>query len=141
MGVFDIGDPAAEGRVDRVFEDAGTVGDWLDLGSQQFHPEDIEALAFDIFFSHVNGAVHVKEGSSSGCGHSVLAGSRFRYDFFLAHPLGQQDLAQGIVNLVGAGVVEVLPLEVNLSTANVVGQALSKVEGGLAADIVFQQVS
>ena len=39
----------------------------------------------------------------------------------------------------GAGVVEVFPLEVDFGAANVVGQAFGKVEGGLTANIMFQQ--
>ena len=48
-----------------------------------------------------------------GCSHAMLAGAGLGDQMPLAHAAGQQDLAQDIVDLVGAGVVEVFPFEVN----------------------------
>jgi len=45
--------------------------------------------------------------------HTVLPGPSLGDDALLAHALGQQGLAQGIVDLVGACVVEVLTLQVD----------------------------
>ncbi|KAG1283620.1 hypothetical protein G6F64_014344 [Rhizopus arrhizus] len=46
-----------------------------------------------------------------GGGDPVLAGAGFCNDARLSHPSGQQDLAQAVVDLVRAGVVEVFPLQ------------------------------
>ena len=46
----------------------------------------------------------------------------------LLHALGQQDLADAVVDLVRAGVVELFALEVDLRAAAVFGQALGEVQ-------------
>ena len=43
----------------------------------------------------------------------VLSGAGLGDDPPLAHPLGQQRLPEGVVDLVGPGVVEVLALEID----------------------------
>src|SRR3546814_13929578 len=47
---------------------------------------------------------------SSDLGHPVLAGPGLGDDQLLAHALGEQRLSEHVVDLVGARVVEVLPL-------------------------------
>ena len=47
-------------------------------------------------------------------GDAVLAGARLRDDPRFAHAPGEQDLSDGIVDFVGAGVEQVFALEVNL---------------------------
>ena len=44
----------------------------------------------------------------------MLTGSGLRYYSLLAHASTQEGLAQGVVDLVRSGVIEILPLEVNL---------------------------
>ena len=44
----------------------------------------------------------------------MLTGAGFRDDAGFAHALGEQDLAQTVVDLVGAGVVQFIALEVDL---------------------------
>ena len=56
----------------------------------------------------------------------------------LAHALGQQRLAERVVDLVRAGVVEVLALEVD-GVADLVGQPLREVQRRRAADVVVEQ--
>src|SRR5262249_13729805 len=56
----------------------------------------------------------------------------------LPHPLGQQRLAERVVDLVRAGVVEVLALQVD-RTAGSFGQAPRQVQRRRAADVVAQQ--
>ncbi len=45
----------------------------------------------------------------------MLAGARLGDDALLAHAQGQQTLADGVVDLVGAGVQQVFALEVDLT--------------------------
>ena len=52
-----------------------------------------------------------EQGGRGGGGHAVLAGAGLGDEAGLAHPLGEQRLAEHVVDLVRAGVVEVLALE------------------------------
>ena len=63
----------------------------------------------------------------------MLAGTGLGDDALFAHALGQQDLPHGVVDFVGAGVQQVLALEVNLRAAKVAGESLGVVERGRAA--------
>ncbi len=56
------------------------------------------------------------------------AGTGFGDDPGLAHPLGQQDLAEAIVDLVRAGMVELIALEIDLGAAQFGRQPLSEIE-------------
>ena len=50
----------------------------------------------------------------------MLAGSRFRDDARLAHFSGQQNLSNGVIDFVGAGMTEVFTLEVNLRATQLI---------------------
>ena len=66
----------------------------------------------------------------------MLAGAGFGNDAGLAHAAGEEDLADAVVDLVGAGVEEVFALEVDLRAAQFAGEALGKVKGrGPAAEL------
>ena len=58
-----------------------------------------------------------KRCADRGGGHAVLARAGLRDDAGLAHAARQQDLAEHIVDLVRAGVVELVALEVDLRAA------------------------
>ena len=65
----------------------------------------------------------------------------------LAHADGEQDLADAIVDLVRAGVVQLITLEPDLRTfarrrilAAFLGQSLGVIERRRAADIMFEQI-
>ena len=57
----------------------------------------------------------------------------------LAHLFGQQGLAQHIVDLVGAGMVQVLPLQVDLRPAQVLCHFLRIVQPGGPAGVFIEQ--
>src|SRR5690606_1481311 len=73
-----------------------------------------------------------------GGGHAVLAGAGLGDDPGLAHAAGQQRLADGVVHLVRAGVVQVLSLEQDPRTAGLAAQAPGEVHRAGAADVVRQ---
>ncbi len=60
----------------------------------------------------------------------MLAGAGLGDQAGLAHVFGEQGLAQGVVDLVRARVVEVLALEVNLGATQVAGHVGRVVEAG-----------
>ena len=68
----------------------------------------------------------------------MLSGTRLRDDARLTHLLGQQDLSDGVVDLVGTRVIQVLTLQVELA-AVLLTHALGIVERRGPAHVVFQQ--
>ena len=69
----------------------------------------------------------------------MLARAGLGDDAGLAHAPGEQDLAQAIVDLVRAGVVEVFALQIDFRATQMRGQPLGEIERAFAADIMGQQ--
>ena len=111
MRVGHVGHPVTHRLVDGVLERAAPTVHGLDLGAEQLHAEHVEFLAFDVDGAHVHLALQAHERRCGGAGDPVLAGAGVGDDALLAHPLGEQRLADDVVDLVRAGVVEVLALE------------------------------
>jgi hypothetical protein len=111
-----------------------------DVAAHELHAEDVQALAADVLRAHVDVAVEAEQGGDGGGRDAVLARAGLGDDAPLAHALGQQCLADRVVDLVRAGVVEVLALAVNLGAAELVGEAAGVVEAGGAADELVQVV-
>ncbi len=139
-GVVDVGHPVAQRLVHRVFQSAGAGGDRDHLGAEQLHAEDVGLLTVDVGGAHVHHALHAEARGHGGGGHAVHAGAGLGDDAPLAHALGQEDLADAVVDLVRAGVVEVLTLEEDLRPAEVLGQALGEIQRAGAADVVALKV-
>ena len=129
VGAVDVGDPVAHRLVDRVLEGPAARGHGDDLGAQQPHPGHVERLPAGVLLAHVHHALETEQGRGGGRGHAVLAGTGLGDHPGLAHPPGQQGLAQHVVDLVRAGVVQVLALEQDPGPTRVLGQP-----GGLGED-------
>ena len=97
-------------------------GDGDDLGAEQPHAGDVERLPLGVVLAHVDDALEPEQRGGGGGGDAVLAGAGLGDDPGLAHPLGQQRLAEDVVDLVRAGVVEVLALEDDPGAAGVLGE-------------------
>ena len=108
--IVDIGHPVAHGFIQRVFQGFAATGHWHHRGTQQFHAVDVGALAFDVLAAHVNHTFQAVTRADGGCGHAVLACAGFGNHAGLAHAFGQHGLPDGVVDFVGAGVVQVLTL-------------------------------
>ena len=87
------------------------------FGAQELHAEHVGPLAADVFLAHVDDAFEAEAGAGRGGGHAVLAGAGLGDDALLAHAARQQGLAERVVDLVGAGVVEVFALQIDLRPA------------------------
>ena len=72
----------------------------MNLGAQQPHAEHVQLLASHVDLAHVDGALHAQERRGGGGGDTVLAGTRLGHEAGLPHSLGQQRLAQHVVDLV-----------------------------------------
>ena len=112
--------------------------DRLDARAQQLHALDVGLLAAHVLGAHVDDALQAQQRARGGGGDPVLAGAGLGDDPRLAHPLGEQRLAERVVDLVGAGVVEVLALEVD-RVAGRLAEPPGVVQRRGPADVVVQQ--
>lgn len=58
----------------------------------------------------------------------------------LAHPLGQKGLSQHIVDLVGPGVVQILPLQIDLRPAQILRHLFGKIQPGWSARVFIEKL-
>jgi len=84
-------------------------------------------LALHVDLAHEHDALEAEQRRRGGGRHAVLAGSRLRDHPALPHATGEERLAEHVVDLVRARVVEVLALE-QQRAAQLVGQAARLVE-------------
>ena len=143
VGALDVGHPIADRFAGGVFQGGGASRHRLDGGAQQAHSEDVEGLTAHVFGAHVDDALQAEARTHGGGGHAVLTSPGFGNDPLFAHAQGQQRLAKGVVDLVGAGVVEVLALEPDagaaLGAAVVLAEALGFIEGAGPAHVIAQK--
>src|SRR4051794_27581541 len=71
----------------------------------------LERLRPGVALTHVADALHAEERSRRGRGDAMLAGAGLGDEPGLANAPGDERLAEHVVDLVRAGVVEVFPLE------------------------------
>ena len=111
VGRLNVGHPVTEGLVDRILERRRTRGHSDNLGAEHLHARDVQSLALGVLTSHVDRAIEAKESSCGRGSHTVLAGPSLRDDTRLTQLLGQQRLAEHVVDLVRTRVVQVLALK------------------------------
>ena len=131
-------DPVPQGLVDGVLEGRGAGRHRPDLGAEQPHADHVEVLAPGVLLAHVDDALLAEQGGHGRGGHAVLAGAGLGDDPGLAHPAGQQVLAEGVVELVGPGVEQVLTLEPD-AQAELVRQPPGREQRGRPAGVVAPQ--
>ena len=138
-GVFVGGEIGFKRGIDRLFQRLESAGDGDDLCAEDFHAGDVRRLFPDVDEPHVDFALKPEICGGGGEGDSVLTRAGFRDEFFLAEIFREQTFAHAMVELVGAGVVEILALEIDLAVADVAGEAVAVIDGSgapleLAAD-------
>ncbi len=70
----------------------------------------------------------------------MLSGAGLGDDARLAHAPGEQDLPHHIVDLVGAGMVELVALEIDFGAAEMLRQPLGEIERARPPDIMFEEM-
>ena len=68
----------------------------------------------------------------------MLSRSRLGDDPRLSHAASEEDLTQGIIDLVGAGVAEILTLEIDPRPSKMLGQPFGKIEGRGAPHVIAE---
>ena len=139
-GVVDIRDPVAQPFVHRVLERRAAAGDRDHFCAEQLHPEHVGRLPRHVLGAHVDHARQAEARADCGGGDPVLARAGLGDDAGLAHPHRQQDLADAIVDLVCAGVIELVALEPHLCSTELFRDARRKIERARAADVMLEQV-
>ena len=136
-GILDVGDPVAQRLVHGVLQRPGAGCYRDDVGAQQLHPKDVGGLALDVRLAHVDDTRDVEQRAHRRRRHPVLSGPGFGDDPGLAHALGEQDLADGVVDLMRPGVVELVALEIDLGAAEKLSQAAGKIKRARPADVML----
>ena len=75
------------------------------------HAPNVECLTTHVLLTHVYDALESKARAHGGRGDTMLPGTRLGDDSLFSHSARQQHLTNGVVDLVRAGVVEVLAFE------------------------------
>ena len=102
------------------------------------HALDVRSLALDVEFAHEDFALEAQKRRHGRRRDAVHAGARFGDQAFLAHAFGEERLADRVVYLVRAGVVEVLSLQIDLRAAHLFRQTLGEIERGSASHVIAQ---
>ena len=140
IAVGHVGDPVAHRLVDGVLQRLRAGVDTAHGRAEQLHAEDVERLALHVLGAHVDVAGQPEQRADGGRRHAVLARAGLGDDPALAHALREQRLAERVVDLVRAGVREILALQEDARAAERRAQAPRLVERRRAPDVSAQQV-
>src|SRR4051794_7797870 len=111
--VLDVRDPVADRLARCLLQRARPELDGPHLGAEEVHALDVRLLAPHVLGAHVDDAVEPEAGADGRGRDPVLAGAGLGDDAALAQALGEDGLAERVVELVRAGVEDVLALEVD----------------------------
>ena len=137
--VFGVAAPVAYGFIGGILQGFVSRGDRAHFGSQHLHFFHVDVLACHVGFAHIHHAFHVHQCADRSGRYSVLSGSGFGDDAFLSHSPCQQHLPDGVVYLVCACMVQVLPLQVNLASV-FLRKPVGKIQGRGTSHVVAQQL-
>ncbi len=125
IGVAHVGHPIAQRFVHGILERPAAGLDHANFGAQQLHAKDVERLAPDVFLAHEDFAFHAEARRHRRGRHAMLSGAGLGDDASLAHMPSQKNLADGVVDLMRAGVAQIFALEIDLRAAEALRVNLS----------------
>jgi hypothetical protein len=129
---LDVRDPVADRLARRLLQRLRPEVDAAHLGAEELHALDVRLLPPHVFLAHVDDALEAEAGADRGRRDSVLPGARLGDDPPLAEPLREHRLPDRVVDLVRAGVVQILALEIDLLPRR---EALAQRERRRAPDV------
>ena len=138
--VADVGHPVAQRLVHRVLQRARARLHRPHLGAEHLHAEHVRLLPLDVDRAHVDDAGQAEPRAGGRGRDAMLAGARLGDDARLAHPPREQDLADHVVDLVRAGVIELVALEIDLRAAEMLRHPLGEIERARPADIMVEEI-
>ena len=109
---LDVRDPVADRLARRLLQRPRAELDRAHLGAEQLHPLDVGRLPAHVLGAHVDDAVEAEARADGRGRDAVLARAGLGDDPPLAEPAREQRLAERVVELVRAGVEQVLALQV-----------------------------
>src|SRR5260370_41352030 len=120
--------PIACRFVNRFLERRLAGSDLDDSGAEKFHARNIQRLALHVDLADVDYAFAAETRCHGRGGHAVLTRAGLSDDAPLTHALREQNLAERVVDLMRAGMQQILSLEINFSSAHVLLQSLLQLD-------------
>ena len=108
--------PVADRFVSRIFQRHISGSDRDYRSSQHLHFFYIDVLAFNIRFTHVDDTFHIHQCTYGSCSHTVLSRSGFGDDTFLTHASCQQNLPDGVIDLMSTRMIQIFPFQIHFAT-------------------------
>ena len=135
-GVLGVTAPVSDGLTTGIAQGHVTCAYRMHLGPQHLHTFYVGVLALHVGGTHKHLTLQVHQRTDRSSGYAMLSGTCLCDDARLTHLLGQQNLTDGVVDLVGTGMVQVLTLQIE-STAVLFTHSLGIVQGRGSSYIVF----
>ena len=110
---LDVRDPVADRLARRLLQRLRAEVDAPHLGAEQLHALDVGLLPPHVLLAHVDDALVAEARADGRRRDAVLAGAGLGDDALLAEPPREHRLAERVVQLVRAGVEQVLALQVD----------------------------
>ena len=131
--------PVANSLVGGILERTVATLDGINFGTKHLHSLYVDMLTLNIESTHIDTTWHIHQRTDRGSSHTMLTCTCLGHNACLAHALGYQDLPDGIVDLVGTGMVEVLALQIELAAISL-AHTLGKIKWRRTTHIVAQQL-
>jgi len=123
--------------IDCILERLGSPGHLHDGRTQNLHPAYVRSFFLDINRTHVNITLKTEQGGCSGKGNPMLTGTGLCDHLLLSQLLGQQRFSDTVIDLMCSGMVQVLTLEINLSSSDCFTQPSCMVDRRWTSNVMF----
>mmetsp|Transcript_35316 Transcript_35316/g.81481 ORF Transcript_35316/g.81481 Transcript_35316/m.81481 type:complete len:242 (+) Transcript_35316:787-1512(+) len=137
----DVGHPVPESLVHRILQGATAALHGDHGGSQLTHTEAVQLLSLRVDLAHVHNAFQVQQGTGCCRRYAVLARTSLGNDALLSQLHGEQCLSDSVVDLVGASVGKLFPLEPDLCASAEGAEALGMIDRGRPANVLPAKAS